>query len=68
MPPPDPEHTAVFAVLQSYNRLGLLVPVDAEHMWHAAMQSKSCRLTALGGLQTPRGEGAHLTSPAANVP
>ena len=48
MPPPNPEHTAVFAVLQSYNRLGLLVPVDAEHMWHAAMQSKSCRLTALG--------------------
>jgi hypothetical protein len=48
MPPPDPEHTAVFAVLQKYNRLGLLVPADAEHMWHAAMQSKSCRLTALG--------------------
>lgn len=48
MPPPDPEHTTVFAVLQSYEGVGLLVPVDADHMWHAAMQSKSCRLTALG--------------------
>ena len=48
MPLPDPEHTAVFAVLQSYNRLNLLIPVDAPHMWHAAMASKSCRLTALG--------------------
>lgn len=48
MPPPDSEHTAVFAVLQKYNRLNLLIPVDAEHMWHAAMGSKACRLTALG--------------------
>jgi len=37
-----------FAVLQRYNRLNLVVPVDAPHMWHAAMGSKSCRLTALG--------------------
>ncbi|MDZ4198434.1 MAG: caspase family protein [Kiritimatiellia bacterium] len=48
MPPPDPENTRKFAVLQSYNRLNLLVPVDAPHMWHAAMQNKACRLTALG--------------------
>ncbi len=48
MPPPDPEKTAIFAVLQKYNRLNLLVPVGAPHMWHAAMQSKSCKLTALG--------------------
>ena len=48
MPPPDPEHTRIFAVLQKYNRLNLLVPVDAPHMWHAAMTSKGCRLTALG--------------------
>ena len=48
MPPPNSEHTAVFSVLQKYNRLGLLVPVGAEHMWYAAMQSKSCRLTTLG--------------------
>ena len=48
MPVPDPENTRTFAVLQSYNRLNLLVPVEAPHMWHAAMQSKSCSLTALG--------------------
>ena len=48
MPDPIPEHTAIFAVLQQYNRLNLLVPVDAPHMWHAAMQSKACKLTALG--------------------
>lgn len=45
---PDPENTKKFAVLQKYNRVNLLVPIGAEHMWHAAMQSKSCRLTALG--------------------
>lgn len=48
MPPPDPRHTRDFAVLQKYNRLNLLVPVGAEHMWHAAMEHKACRLTALG--------------------
>ena len=48
MPPPDPENTRTFAILQRYNRLNLLVPVDAPHMWHAAMESKSCRLTVLG--------------------
>lgn len=48
MPPPDAENTRTFAILQRYNRLNLVVPVDAPHMWHAAMQSKSCRLTVLG--------------------
>ncbi|WP_306546019.1 caspase family protein [Desulfobulbus sp.] len=48
MPPPDPERTRTFAILQRYNRLNLLVPVGAPHMWNAAMESKSCRLTALG--------------------
>ena len=47
-PPPDPEKTKIFAILQKYNRLNLLVPLDAPHMWHAAMQSKSCKLTRLG--------------------
>lgn len=45
---PDPENNRKFAVLQRYNRLNLVVPVGAPHMWHAAMQSKSCRLTAVG--------------------
>ena len=48
VPPPDPKRTEVFAVLQRYNRMNLLVPIDAPHMWHAAMQSKSCKLTVLG--------------------
>jgi hypothetical protein len=48
MPPPDPENTRKFAVLQKYNRLNLLVPVGATHMWNAAMERKKCRLTPLG--------------------
>jgi hypothetical protein len=48
MPNPIPENTRTFAILQKYNRLNLLVPVDADHMWNAAMERKSCRLTALG--------------------
>ncbi len=46
--PPDPENTRTFAVLQKFNRINLLVPVNAMHMWNAAMESKACRLTALG--------------------
>lgn len=48
MPAPNDDNVRTFAVLQKYNRLGLLLPVDVPHMWHAAMQSKTCRLTALG--------------------
>lgn len=48
MPAPDPENTRKFAVLQKYNRVNLVVPVDAAHMWNAAMERKSCRLTVLG--------------------
>lgn len=48
MPAPNHDNTRTFAILQKYNRLNLLVPVNAPHMWNAAMESKSCRLTALG--------------------
>jgi hypothetical protein len=48
IPAPDPDHNAIFRILQKYNRVGLLVPEDAPHMWHAAMESKTVRLTALG--------------------
>lgn len=48
MPPPDPVNVQIFAILQKYNRINLLVPVEAPQMWHAAMQSKACRLTVLG--------------------
>lgn len=48
MPLPIPAHTKTFEVLQKYNRLNLLVPIGAPHMWNAAMESKACQLTALG--------------------
>nr|WP_029926235.1 caspase family protein [Ochrobactrum sp. UNC390CL2Tsu3S39] len=48
IPAPDPDNNAVFQLLQKYNRVGLLVPEGAPHMWHAAMESKTLRLTALG--------------------
>lgn len=48
LPPPNPDHTAIFTILQSFNRAGLVEPVDANAMYYAAMQSTGCRLTALG--------------------
>lgn len=48
IPAPDPDHNATFKILQKFNRVGLLVPEGAPHMWHAAMESKTLRLTALG--------------------
>ena len=48
MPEPDPENTRKFTILQKFNRVNLVVPVDAPHMWDAAMESKACRLTVLG--------------------
>jgi len=48
MPLPNLENTRTFAVLQSYNRLNLLVPVGVPHMWNAAMESETCKLTVLG--------------------
>lgn len=48
IPPPDPQKNSVFAVLQRYAKVNLVRPVGAPHMWHAAMQSKSCELTVLG--------------------
>lgn len=47
-PPPNPENTAIFSILQNFNRVNLLSPVGAPHMWHAAIQSRSCQLTVLG--------------------
>ena len=42
------ENVEKFEILQKFNRVNLLIPVDAPHMWHAAMTSKGCRLTVLG--------------------
>ncbi len=47
---PVEQNTQRFAILQKYNRVNLVVPVGASkpHMYHAAMESKSCKLTVLG--------------------
>lgn len=39
---------AIFVKLQALNRAHLVVPVEAAHMYDAAMTSKACRLTASG--------------------
>lgn len=46
--PVDPEHARVFKELQMYNRHGLVVPVGADYMFFAAIESQGCKLTALG--------------------
>lgn len=45
---PVEENTRKFAILQKLNRVNLVVPVGAPHMYHAAIESKSCKLTVLG--------------------
>lgn len=42
------ENINVFKDLQRFQSVGLVVPVDEEFMYFAAINSKSCRLTALG--------------------
>ncbi len=48
LPEPIKENVEKFSILQKYNRVNLVIPVDAEHMYYAAMNSKSCKLTSLG--------------------
>lgn len=44
----DPKYNEIFTILQKLNRVGLIVPVDIEHMYYATIYSKSCKLTVLG--------------------
>jgi len=44
----DIKKNIVFAILQKYNRVNLLLPIGAPHMWHAAVDSKTVKLTAFG--------------------
>ncbi|MGO9085952.1 MAG: caspase domain-containing protein [Candidatus Sulfotelmatobacter sp.] len=44
----NPANVAIMKDLQKFVGVGLVVPVGEEHMYFAAMNSKSCRLTALG--------------------
>lgn len=45
---PIKENVEKFGVLQKFNRVNLVVPVGADHMYYAAMSKKSCKLTPLG--------------------
>lgn len=42
------ENTKTFSDLQKLEGIGLVIPVEEEHMYFAAMNSKSCELTAIG--------------------
>lgn len=42
------ENTAIFSDLQKLESIGLVVPIGEEHMYFAAMKSKSCGLTTIG--------------------
>lgn len=46
--PLNPDNVRIFKELQICNRHGLIVPVDTEHMYYAAINSTACKLTALG--------------------
>jgi len=46
--PQSPANEATFAELQKCRAAKLVEPVGEEHMYYAAMNSKSCRLTHLG--------------------
>ena len=48
IPLPIKEHTDKFSILQKMNRINLVIPEGAPHMWHAAMNCKHCKLTTLG--------------------
>ncbi len=48
LPEPIEENVEKFRILQKYNRINLVVPVEEEHMYYAAMNSKGCKLTPLG--------------------
>lgn len=44
----DPIKVAIFKDLQKFESVGLVIPVGEEHMYFAAINSKSCKLTAYG--------------------
>ena len=46
--PKHPKNEAIFSDLQKLRAARLVVPVGEEHLYYAAMNSKSCKLTELG--------------------
>lgn len=58
--PRNVEKEKVFSHLQKYRAARLLVPVGEEHMYYAAINSKSCRLTPLGKFYWRLAKGGKL--------
>jgi uncharacterized caspase-like protein len=48
IPYANSDNVAIFKDLQKLESVGLVVPCGEEHMYFAAMNSKSCRLTSVG--------------------
>jgi hypothetical protein len=48
VPAANPEHVVILKDLQQMVSVGVVKPVGEEHMYFAAMNSKSCKLTVLG--------------------
>ncbi len=46
--PKDIQKEAIMSGLQKLRNVGLVEPIGAEHMYHAAIESKECGLTSLG--------------------
>ncbi len=44
----DNEKEEIFRDLQVLRNVGLVEPIEAEHMYYAAISSKACGLTTLG--------------------
>jgi hypothetical protein len=47
-PSADPKNVETMKILQACRSARLVVPIDTPHLYYAAMESKSCRLTHLG--------------------
>lgn len=58
--PRHEEHERTFGHLQKMRAARLVEPVGAEHMYYAAMDSKSCRLTLLGRFYWRRAAGGKI--------
>lgn len=54
------EHEEIFGHLQKYRAARLLIPIGEEHMYYAAMNSKSCKLTELGAFYWRLANGGQL--------
>ena len=46
--PIDDDNVRIYRELQNCNRHGLVIPDQHEHMWHSAVFSGGCKLTATG--------------------